>query len=128
MRHPLVIRRASHSKIGNILLQRNRNSGVRHSRKNFIRRNIGVVESVLHIIAVQRGWDGEKVGVGFVAEGFVEVESVAGEGEFGGEGGGTVDVVGVALGLRAVEDGRVEGFGDVGEDFGVGADGGDDGG
>jgi hypothetical protein len=76
---------------------------------------------------VEGGRSGEQVGVGLVLECLVEVEGVAGEAELSDESGGTVDVVGVALGLGAVEDGRVEGVGEVVESLRVGADGWDGG-
>ena len=72
---------------------------------------------------MERGRGGEEVGVGLVLKCLVEVEGVAGEAELGNESRGTVDVVGVALGLGAVEDGRVKGAGKVVEDIGVGTDG-----
>jgi hypothetical protein len=76
---------------------------------------------------VERRRRGKQVGVGLVSEGLVEVEGVAGEAELGDKGGGTVDVVGVALSLGAVEDGRVQGVGEVVQSLRVGADGRDGG-
>jgi hypothetical protein len=76
---------------------------------------------------VKRRRSREKVGVGLVFECLVEVEGVAGEAELGDESGGTVDVVGVALSLGTVEDGRVEGVGEVVESIRVGSDGGNGG-
>jgi hypothetical protein len=76
---------------------------------------------------VKGGRSGKQVGVGLVLECLVEVEGVAGEAELGDESGGTIDVVGVALGLSAVEDSRIQGVGEVVESVRVGTDGGDGG-
>lgn len=128
MRHARLVGRARHGEVGDILLQREGDGRVGHAAEDVVAGGVGVVESVAHVEAVERRRDGEEVGVGFVAVRFVEVEGVAGEDQLGDEGGGAVEVVGVALGLRAVEYWWVEGFCDVGEDFGVGLYGGDDGG
>lgn len=124
----LLVRIAPHGKVGDVLLQRERDGRIEHAGQGALAGEVGVVEGVADVEAVQGGGDGEEVGVGAVGVGFVEVVGVAGEDELGDEGGGAVEVVGVALRLGAVEDGRVEGRGDVFEDLGEGADGGDDGG
>jgi hypothetical protein len=110
-----------------VLLQGNCDSRVRHAADWAGTGNVGVVESVRDVEAMERGRSGEQVGVGLVLECLVEVESVAGEAELGDESGGTVDVVGVALSLGAVEDGRVQGVGQVVESLRVGTDGGNGG-
>ena len=107
-----------------VLLQRNGDSRVRHAADWAGTGNVGIVESVGDVEAVERGRGGEQVGVGLVLECLVEVEGVAGEAELGDESRGTVDVVGVALGLGAVEDCRVQGGSKVVENLRVGTDGG----
>lgn len=108
---------------GDVLLQRNGDSRVRHAADGAGACDVGVVESVRDVEAVERGRSGEQVGVGLVVVCLVEVEGVAGEAELGDESRGAVDVVGVALSLGAVEDGRVEGVGKVVESLRVGTDG-----
>jgi hypothetical protein len=123
MRHALRIRVTTLRESRNVLLQRNSDSRVRNAADRAGAGDVSVVESVRDVEAVERGRGGEQVGVGLVVESFVEVEGVAGEAELGDDGGDAVEVVGVALGLAAVEDGRVEGGGQVVEGFRVGVDG-----
>ena len=123
VRHTLRVRIAALRESRDVLLQRNCNSRVRNAADGAGAGDVGVVESVGDVEAVERGRGGEQVSVGVVVEGFVEVEGVAGEAELGDDGGDAVEVVGVALGLAAVEDGRVEGGGQVVEGFRVGVDG-----
>lgn len=124
MRHTCGVRVALLREGRDVLLQRNGDGWVRHAADWAGACDVGVVESVGHIEAVERGRGGEQVGVGLVLECLVEVEGVAGEAELGNESRGTVDVVGVALGLGAVEDRRVQGSGKVVENLWVGTDGG----
>ena len=127
VRHTRGVRVTLLRKGCDVLLQRDGDGRVRHAADWAGAGNVGVVESVRDIEAVEGGRSGEQVGVGLVLECLVEVEGVAGEAELSDESGGTVDVVGVALGLGAVEDGRVEGVGEVVESLRVGADGWDGG-
>ena len=106
-----------------VFLQSNGNGRVGHAADRAGASDIGVVESVRDVEAVERGRGGEQVGVGLVLEGLVEVEGVAGEAELRDKSRGAIDIVGVALSLGAVEDGRVEGGGKVVEDIRVGTDG-----
>lgn len=123
MRHTRGVRVALLCEGRDILLQRNGDGRVRHAADWAGAGDVGVVESVRDVKAVERGRGGEQVGVGLVLECLVEVEGVAGEAELGDESRGTVDVVGVALSLGAVEDGRVQGGGKVVENLRVGTDG-----
>ena len=93
-----------------ILLQRHSNGVIRH------RGVWAIEEGVRHILAVQRWPNRELIGIGVVVEGTVEVVSVAGERDVGGEENGALEIRGVAV--RAVEDGRVEHVFNVGEDGG----------
>lgn len=123
MRHTRGVRVALLRESRDVLLQRNGDGRVRHAANRACACDVGVVESVRDVEAVERGRGGEQVGVGLVLECLVEVEGVAGEAELGDQSRGTVDVVGVALGLSAVEDRRVQGSGKVVENLGVGTDG-----
>lgn len=127
MRHTRRVRVALLRKGRDVLLQRNGNGRVRHAADGAGACDVGVVESVRDVEAVQRRRSGKQVGVGLVVVGLVEVEGVASEAELGDESRGTVNVVGVALSLSAVEDGRVEGVGKVVESLRVGTDGGNGG-
>ena len=124
MRHALRVRVAALREVRDVLLQRNSDSRVGHAAQDTGAGHVGVIESVRDVEAVEGGRGGEQVGVGLVVVGLVEVEGVAGEAELCDKSGGTVDVVGVALSLAAVEDGRVQGVGEVVKSFGVGTDGG----
>lgn len=123
MRHTLRVRVSALRESRDVLLQRNSDSRVGHTADGAGAGDVGVVESVRDVEAVERGRSGEQVGVGLVVECFVEVEGVAGEAELGDDGGDAVEVVGVALGLAAVEDGGVEGGGEVVEGLWVSANG-----
>lgn len=123
MRHTRSVRVTLLREGCDVLLQRNGDGRVGHPTDRASARDVGVVESVWDVEAVERGRGGEEVCVGLVLECLVEVEGVAGEAELRDESRGTVDVVGVALGLGAVEDGRVQGGGEVVENIGVGTDG-----
>lgn len=127
MRHARSVRVAFLREGRDVLLQRNSDSRVGHAADRACACNVGVVEGVRDVEAVEGRRGGEQVGVGLVFECLVEVEGVAGEAELGDESGGTVDVVGVALSLGAVEYSRVEGVGEVVESIRVGTDGGDGG-
>jgi len=63
-----------HREAGDILLQRDRNL-----RVLYVLRVGTVIVSVCNVLPMERWRDCEKVGVGFVAVGLVEVEGVAGE-------------------------------------------------
>ena len=106
-----------------VFLQSNGNGRVGHAADRAGAGDVGVVESVRDVEAVERGRGGEQVGVGLVLEGLVEVEGVAGEAQLSDESRGAIDVVGVALSLGAVEDRRVKSGGKVVEDIRVGTDG-----
>ena len=123
MRHARGVRVALLRERRDVLLQRYGDSRVRHAADRAGAGDVGVVESVRDVKAVEGGRGGEQVCVGLVVVCLVEVEGVAGEAELGDDGGDAVEVVGVALGLAAVEDGRVEGGGQVVEGFRVGVDG-----
>ena len=100
-------RHAIDSETGDVLLQRDGNGVVQHGAGHG-----PVEEGVGHVLAVQRGADGELVGEGAIEEGAVEVVGVAGEGGVGEGEDGALEVGGVAVG--AGEDGRVEHVLDVG--------------
>jgi hypothetical protein len=110
-----------------VLLQRNGDSRVGHAAESARACHISVVESVWDVKAVERGRSGEQVGVSLVVVRFVEVEGVAGEAQLGDQSRDTVDVISVALSLAAIEDGRVQGSGNVVEGLWVGTDGWDSG-
>ena len=124
VRHTCGVRVALLREGRDVLLQRNGDGRVGHAADRAGAGDVGVVESVGDVEAVERGRGGEQVGVGLVLECLVEVEGVAGEAELGNESRGTVDVVGVALGLGAVEYRGVQGSGKVVENLWVGTDGG----
>lgn len=123
MRHTRSVRVAILREGRDVFLQSNSNCRVGHAADRAGAGDVGVVESVRDVEAVERGRGGEQVGVGLVLEGLVEVEGVAGEAQLSDESRGAIDVVGVALSLGAVEDGRVEGGGKVVENIRVGTDG-----
>lgn len=117
--YPSLIRIPRRRPMRNILLQRNRNLIAHHTLTR------SIIERIRHILPMQRRRDRKIIRIRIIPVRLVQVARVACEHELGAERGGARDLVGVVLRLAAVEDGRVEGLGDIVADGGPGVESGE---